>query len=163
MQCVSDLFRTGITVLLEMGAHYIVTTNWRLLKPPRASQETHPFLCAGVSSWSGVALLRVLVSGPGAPGLDHPGQVAAEGRDQDPGHRRLDNLPTRPLPLTAHRSLCPGQSYFAAHVHICSPMLMGLILSLLTRVCVGDTVMYRRCPCRGWEWRGPECPPQSPE
>ena len=64
-----------------------------------------------------MALLRVVVSGPGSPGLDHPRQVEAEGRDQDTRHRRLDQLPARGLtrPLSAPRSLCPGQSYFAAH------------------------------------------------
>ena len=35
MQSMSDLFWTGITLLLVMGTLSIVTTNWRLLKPPR--------------------------------------------------------------------------------------------------------------------------------
>ena len=169
MQSMSDLFWTGITLLLVMGTLSIVTTNWRLLKPPRLfnlCQETHPVPCSGLTPWQSVALLRVLVPGPGAPGLDHPRQVAAEGRDQDPGHQDLDQLPARgrQRPLAPHRPLCPGQWHILLPIvpaHIFAAMLMGLILSLLTSY-VGDTVMYRRCPCRGWEWRGPVCPPQSP-
>ena len=128
MQSVSDLFWTGITLLLVMGTLSIVTTNWRLLKPPRLfnlCQETHPVPCSGLTPWQSVALLRVLVPGPGAPGLDHPRQVAAEGRDQDPGHQDLDQLPARgrQRPLSSHRPLCPGKSYFTDHcpcIHICS-------------------------------------------
>ena len=114
MQSVSDLFWTGITLLLVMGTLSIVTTNWRLLKPPRLfnlCQETHPVPCSGLTPWQSVALLRVLVPGPGAPGLHHPRQVAAERRDQEARHLRLDQPAARgrPCPLPAPRSLRPGE------------------------------------------------------
>ena len=66
---------------------------------------------AGLAPGQGVALLRVLVPGPGAPGLADPRQVAAERRDQEARHLRLDQPAARgrPRPLPAPRSLRPGE------------------------------------------------------
>ena len=66
---------------------------------------------AGLAPGQGVALLRVLVPGPGAPGLAHPRQVAAERRDQEARHLGLDQPAARgrPCPLPSPRSLRPGE------------------------------------------------------